>query len=861
MGPGCAIDVVGVGGALRRHFVPANANANANSLQRPFCALSQAKLVKLLGAPPPSSHSLPALPRRLRFAAEAAPRHRRCARLQLQPATCNHATMGEYKLSVTLRGHEDDVRSVAFPSAASIVSASRDSTVRLWKLESTTPPTYDSTIVKTHGKEFVNSLAIVPPSSQYPEGLIASGGKDQIIDVRQPGKSIEDNADALLIGHGNNVSALDVSQDGRYIVSGGWDLEARLWEVGKWGESIKLGEHGAAVWAVLAYDSNTIITGCADKQIRFFNLSGKQTGSIQAPEVVRALCRLPANHASGAQFASAGNDAIIRLWTLQGKQVAELHGHENFIYSLAARPDGALVSAGEDRTVRVWQNNECVQTITHPAISVWSVAVCQENGDIVSGASDKLVRVFTRDHARHAASTEIEQFNEDVKGSSIPQQTVGNINKEQLPGPEFLTQRSGTKEGQVQMISEANGNVSAYQWSVAANQWVNIGTVVDSAGSGGRKISHNGKEYDYVFDVDIEEGKPPLKLPYNLNQNHYEVARKFIEDNELPLTYLDQVANFIVQNTQGATLGQSSGQGADPWGSESRYRPGDANEVRSQPPPTPSAPKILPQKDYLPIATGNYDVIFKKLQEFNQALVNDGHKGVSLNPSDIEQLDRTVAALKKGVGKNVQLAGLDLLVKAATEWPLEKRLPALDLIRLALILEEPAAYLVSPEQNLVKGLVESGVFSEESPPNNTMMAVRIVSNLLQTDKGRLLASTEFDSIHPLVATFLTASNRNLIIALTTLYINYSVLLTSENNADRALSLLDDLGKILNSATDSEAVYRALVATGTLLSLGPDFCEAGRDILQIGDAVTHAEGKVKEPRVKNVVAEIRQKLHG
>ncbi|KAJ8112182.1 hypothetical protein OPT61_g5388 [Boeremia exigua] len=527
----------------------------------------------------------------------------------------------------------------------------------------------------------------------------------------------------------------------------------------------------------------------------------------------------------------------------------------------ARSADGGLVSAGEDRTVRVWQNNECVQTITHPAISVWTVAVCPENGDIVSGASDKLVRIFTRDQARYAASTEIEQFNEDVKGSSIPQQTVGNINKEQLPGPEFLTQRSGTKEGQVQMISEANGNISAYQWSAAASQWVNIGTVVDSAGSGGRKISHNGKEYDYVFDVDIEEGKPPLKLPYNANQNHYEVARKFIEDNELPLTYLDQVANFIIQNTQGTTLGQSSAQGADPWGSESRYRPGDSNEVQSQPPPTPAAPKILPQKDYLPIASGNHDVIFKKLQEFNQVLVDDGQKGISFNPSGVEQLSKTVAALKKGVGKNVDLAGVDLLLKAATQWPAEKRLPALDLLRLALILEEPAAYLVSPDQNFVGSLVDSGAFSADSPPNNTMMAVRCVSNLLQTENGRLLASTEFDAIHPLISPFVTSSNRNLIIALTTLYINYSVLLTSENNADRALSLLDDLAKILNSATDSEAVYRALVATGTLLSLGPDFCEAGRDILQIGDAVTRAESKVKEPRIKNVIAEIRQKLHG
>lgn len=653
---------------------------------------------------------------------------------------------------------------------------------------------------------------------------------------------------------------MDVSQDGKYIVSGSWDTDARLWEVGNWGKSTVLEGHEASVWAVLAYDEETIITGCADKQIRIFHTSStKPVRSIQAPEVVRALCRLPQNHPSGAQFASAGNDAVIRLWTLNGQQVAELHGHENFIYSLAVLPNGGLVSAGEDRTVRIWENNSCIQTITHPAISVWTVAVCADNGDIVTGASDKLARIFTRDKERYASATEMAQLNDDVKGSSIPQQTVGDINKEQLPGPEFLTQRSGTKEGQVQMIKELNGNISAYQWSAAANEWVNVGTVVDSAGSGGRKISYNGKEYDYVFDVDIEDGKPPLKLAYNLNQNHYEAARKFIEDNELPLTYLDQVANFIIQNTQGATLGQSNAQGADPWGSESRYRPGDANQVASQPAPTPPAAKILPQKDYLPITTGNHKMIFKKLQEFNQALVNDGQKGISLNPSDVEQLSATVTALEKGDSKGIDITGVELLVKAATQWPADKRLPALDLLRLVLAFEEPAAFLVSPEQNLLPGLAES--LNSSSPPNNTMMTIRCLSNLLQTEKGRLLASTEFDTIHPLVAPFITSTNRNLIIALTTLYINYSVLLNSENNADRALSLLDDLSKILTSATDSEAVYRALVATGTLLCLGPDFCEAGRDILQIGDAITRAEHKVKEPRIKNVVAEIRTKLQG
>lgn len=763
--------------------------------------------------------------------------------------------VGDFKLSATLRGHEDDVRSVVFPSPTTVLSASRDFTVRLWELQSPKPPSFDCTI-KTHGKEFVNSLAIVPPSGAFPEGFVVSGGKDQLIDVRRPSKALGDDADALLIGHGSNICALDTSTDGKHIISGSWDASARVWEVGKWDKSTVLEGHSASVWAVLAYDAATIITGCADQKIRLYHPDGRQLREFQTGDVVRALVKLPDGHSSGAQFASAGNDAVIRLWKLDGRQVAELHGHENFIYSLAVLPNGQLVSAGEDRTVRIWDNNNCIQTITHPAISVWTVAVCSESGDIVSGASDKLVRIFTRDPERLADPAAIEQFTNDVGASTIPQQAVGNINKEKLPGPEFLTQKSGTKEGQTVMINETNGNISAYQWSTAANQWLHIGTVVDSAGSSGRKISHDGKEYDYVFDVDIEDGKPPLKLPYNASQNPYEVARKFCEDNKLPITYLDQVTNFIVQNTQGATLGQSSSQGADPWGTDARYRPGDATAAAPQP-PAPK-PKLLPQKEYLNILSANHKVIFKKLQEFNQKLVDEGRKDLSFNPSDIELLASTVDALEKGQEKAIQPAGIDLITKAATQWPVELRLPALDLLRLLFAYSVPVTYLTL-QQSILKLLVDSGVFANTSPANNTMMATRALGNLFNSEEGRAIAKDEFDQLHGFIDPFLTSTNRNLIIAITTLFINYAVLLSSDINADRALTLLDSLSKILNSAVDSEAVYRGLVATGTLLSLGSEYCEAGRDVFQLGSAVARAEGKVKEPRIKTIVAEIRVKL--
>ena len=54
------------------------------------------------------------------------------------------------------------------------------------------------------------------------------------------------------------------------------------------------------------------------------------------------------------------------------------------------------------------------------------------------------------------------------------------------------------------------------QWDSTSNQWQKVGEVVDAVGSG-RKQLHEGKEYDYVFDVDIQDGVPPLKLPYNVN--------------------------------------------------------------------------------------------------------------------------------------------------------------------------------------------------------------------------------------------------------------------------------------------------------------------------------------------------------
>ena len=70
----------------------------------------------------------------------------------------------------------------------------------------------------------------------------------------------------------------------------------------------------------------------------------------------------------------------------------------------------------------------------------------------------------------------------------------------------------------------------------------------DGKGGGNGKVTYMGKEYDYVFKIDIDEGRM-LKLPYNVDQDPWMVAQNFLHEHDLPQGYLDTVANHIYKNS------------------------------------------------------------------------------------------------------------------------------------------------------------------------------------------------------------------------------------------------------------------------------------------------------------------------
>lgn len=792
----------------------------------------------------------------------------------------------------------------------------------------------------------MSSLAYITPTPAHRDGLVASGGMEALIDVRSP-TTVElqhqndaDSAARLLVGHSGNVCALDASPRGEFLVSGGWDGAAYLWSLGggQWERQFELGSQEvldggrpASVWAVLAIDERRVVTGSADRKLRIFDLRSRPSGvgrsgcDVIAPmavvdtgDVVRAVCRVPRGHPTGADFASASNDNVIRLWNLKGHQLAELHGHEGYIYSLTYLRSGEIVSSSEDRTVRVWRGLECIQTITHPARSVWSVAACPTTGDIVTGASDNVVRVFTRAESRVADRETITKFEEAVRSSAVAAEATNqNINKEKLPGREYLQRARGKKDGQTIMVREDDGSVSAHTWSMSKSwseplhesrpcsnvvdageqRWQHVGTVVDAVGSNNQKTGYLGKMYDFVWDVALEDGAPSYKLPYNLSDNPYEVATKFLADHELPVAFMDDIVKFIRQNTAGATIGGPSDVGGpDPFGTENRYRPGDEFKSSSSA-AAPTRAKMFPQATYLTIGGAKFAPIFNKLLSINDALLSTGDKTYALNPADV----RGLAALQSFMEKHQQLSSKQpsadtdeelpeypsgpanvVLSTILPHWPYGDRLAALDLAR-CLVLASPEARLwadartgrsildvaigaAAPDPSERPGDDATG-FSGTVGENHAMMALRLAANLFVEEQGRQVAAVEIDAVlglmervvglqapeHPAVG----KANRNLQIALATAAINFAVLAVKEpelvenKSRNRLLRILAEAaGSWMKD--DAEVAFRLLVATGTLLVAG------GVESVDRKTARVWAEsvkGRVKDDRVARAAAEI------
>ncbi|KAL2759298.1 hypothetical protein ACRALDRAFT_1047299 [Sodiomyces alcalophilus JCM 7366] len=293
------------------------------------------------------------------------------------------------KLRKKLEGHEGGVWALQYVGNV-LVSGSTDRSVRVWDIEKglCTQVFYGHTST-------VRCLQILMPTEvgkthdgkpimMPPKPLIITGSRDSQLRVwrlPEPGsrRYIQTGPPAneadcpyfirTLTGHTHSVRA--IAAHGDTLVSGSYDSTVRVWRIST-GESLHvLRGHSQKVYSVvLDHERNRCISGSMDSLVKIWDLdTGACVHTLEGHSLLVGLLDL-----RDQKLVSAAADSTLRIWDPEnGKCRNTLTAHTGAITCF--QHDGQKVISGSEKTVKMWdiKTGECMQDLLTDLNGVWQV--------------------------------------------------------------------------------------------------------------------------------------------------------------------------------------------------------------------------------------------------------------------------------------------------------------------------------------------------------------------------------------------------------------------------------------------------------------------------------------------------------
>ncbi|BAZ13052.1 WD-40 repeat-containing protein [Calothrix sp. NIES-4071] len=147
---------------------------------------------------------------------------------------------------------------------------------------------------------------------------------------------------------------------------------------------------------VVSPDGETIVSGCADKTVKVWNLhTGKVIRTISGHSgEISSVAVSP----DGAFLAVGICDTArsnVKVWQLQtGKLIHTLLGHNKPVNVVSISPDGQILASGSNK-IKIWnlQKGDRVCTLWHSS-SVNATAITPDGTTLVSGTSDNKIKLW-----------------------------------------------------------------------------------------------------------------------------------------------------------------------------------------------------------------------------------------------------------------------------------------------------------------------------------------------------------------------------------------------------------------------------------------------------------------------------------